>query len=173
MHTDRDEAAHDEYHEPDEVLFHQSLAHEEHDVHVGPIVKTVAIVFATLGATYLLMLGALGYLASREVASDPPLHPLAVERAARPPAPLLQINEPRDLALLRAAEDAHLSSYAWVDKQMGVVRMPIEAAMRRLLAKGLPAAPAESTDPAAAAALDSNGGRPLPRQTDGAAAARP
>jgi hypothetical protein len=43
-----------------------------------------------------------------------------------------------DLADLRANEQRALDSYGWVDKQRGVVRVPIDVAMRLTLQRGLP-----------------------------------
>ena len=43
-----------------------------------------------------------------------------------PPEPRLQTNPREDLRDLRASEDALLNSYGWVDKNNGIVRIPIE-----------------------------------------------
>jgi hypothetical protein len=50
---------------------------------------------------------------------------------------------------LRAEEDLVLSSYGWVDKEKGIVRIPIEAAMRRVVRDGIPTwqPPEEATQP--------------------------
>jgi len=55
-----------------------------------------------------------------------------------------------DLIDMRAAEDKALANYAWVDKQKGVVRVPIDVAKQMLLQQGLatvqqPAMPAQTT----------------------------
>jgi hypothetical protein len=42
------------------------------------------------------------------------------------------------LAELRAAEDADLNSYGWIDRKAGKVRIPIDRAMQLLLDRGLP-----------------------------------
>lgn len=55
-----------------------------------------------------------------------------------PPAPQLQADPARDLALFRRAEDDALSSYGWVDRSSGTVRIPIDEAMRKTLQRGLP-----------------------------------
>lgn len=50
-----------------------------------------------------------------------------------------------DLATMRDAENQALTSYGWVDQQNGIVRIPIEQAMKLTLERGLPvqsAAPA-------------------------------
>ena len=44
-----------------------------------------------------------------------------------------------ELRQMRAAEEAVLNSYGWVDKDSGRVRIPIERAMEILAKKGLPA----------------------------------
>ena len=43
----------------------------------------------------------------------------------------------RQLQTLRAQEDHTLSTYAWVDKNAGVVRVPIDRAIDMLAQKGL------------------------------------
>ena len=54
------------------------------------------------------------------------------------PQPQLQTSPSLDLRAIRAAEEEALNSYGWVDKQNGVVRMPIERAMELLAQRGLP-----------------------------------
>jgi len=55
-----------------------------------------------------------------------------------PPAPRLQADPPRDLAEFRAAKQAQLTGYGWVDRAHGVVHIPIDAAMKRIAERGLP-----------------------------------
>jgi hypothetical protein len=50
----------------------------------------------------------------------------------------LQIKGAVDLANLRAAEEANLDSYGWIDQNSGTVRIPIDRAMQLLLERGLP-----------------------------------
>src|SRR5258707_270497 len=56
--------------------------------------------------------------------ADPPQSPLAVDQV--PPPPRLEVDPGGELARLRRAEDKTLSSYGWIDRQQGVVRVPIE-----------------------------------------------
>jgi hypothetical protein len=42
------------------------------------------------------------------------------------------------LAELRAAEDGDLNSCGWVDRNAGIVRIPIDRAMQLILERGLP-----------------------------------
>jgi len=107
---------------------------------------------ATFGGT-LLVMAALALFDSLSKAAakrrDPQLSPLAAERA-EPPGPHLQQSPIRDYAEFRAAEEAALDSYGWVDKEQKVVRIPVSRAMDLLLERGLPEPEAQSpegTDP--------------------------
>ena len=46
-----------------------------------------------------------------------------------PPEPRLQNTPFDELRRMRAEEDAALTSYGWVDRQAGIVRIPIEQAL--------------------------------------------
>lgn len=70
---------------------------------------------------------------SPDAASRIALHP-----RMRAPAPRLQTNDAADLAKFRAAEEAQLHSYGWIDKSAGVVRIPIKRAMDLVAERGLP-----------------------------------
>lgn len=52
--------------------------------------------------------------------------------------PALQINPAADLAAHRAAAAKELAGYGWVDRAHGVIRMPIEQAMRDIAKAGIP-----------------------------------
>jgi hypothetical protein len=55
-----------------------------------------------------------------------------------PPEPRLQTDPHRDLLRLRESEDKLLNTYGWVDRNAGVVRIPIEQAMKLTVQRGLP-----------------------------------
>lgn len=62
---------------------------------------------------------------------------------AFPPSPRIQDRPWLELQDLRRHEDEVLSTYGWVDKNAGKVRIPIEQAMQEVVQKGLPVAGAE------------------------------
>jgi len=66
--------------------------------------------------------------------------------ALEPPGPHLQETPERQLAELRAQEDAILGSYAWVEKDRGIARIPIEEAMRLVAERGMPTFPASADE---------------------------
>jgi hypothetical protein len=55
----------------------------------------------------------------------------------RPPSPELQVDPAQDLANFRSKEDKSLNTYYWVDKQQGLVHIPIEQAMKKLAKDGI------------------------------------
>lgn len=64
--------------------------------------------------------------------------PVRSDQIAAIPPPQLQIDPAGDLATFRAAERQRLSSYGWVDRSRGVVRIPLEHALSLTLERGLP-----------------------------------
>jgi len=79
------------------------------------------------------------YFSGREAARVASQYPLAAGQETRvPPEPRLQTHPREDLLALRAREDAVLNSYGWVDKTAGVVRIPIDEAIKLTAQRGLP-----------------------------------
>jgi hypothetical protein len=72
---------------------------------------------------------------------DPSLSPLVGSQA--PPDPKLQTNPNQDLQRMRKTEDRALSTYRWIDKERGVVQLPVDRAIDLLVAEGLPKTSAE------------------------------
>jgi len=118
-------------------------SHEVHretsDVSVGGVgVFVIVLVVATVmisGAVWAFY-RYLGEQASRPMQAEFPLATNAMRRL--PPEPRLQTDPRDDLANLRRAEDEVLDGYAWVDRNAGVVRIPIEQAMKLTAERGLP-----------------------------------
>jgi hypothetical protein len=55
--------------------------------------------------------------------------------------PSPQVSSGEALKALRATEEAALTTYGWVEKDKGIVHIPIDRAMELLLQRGLPARP--------------------------------
>ncbi len=132
---------------------------ERSDVNIKAILTFLAVLLA-VGivvhvAVWLLYL----FFAGQQSRGGEPRYPLASGYENQlPPAPRLQTNPRQDLRDLRAQEDAILDSYGWVDKNAGIVRIPIDEAMRLTLERGLPSRPSGST-PTATSSGDANSGR--------------
>jgi hypothetical protein len=114
--------------------------HEESDVDFRAIMTFAAGLVAVAAFVYVLIFGIFRFFDRREGVQVTAEYPLAEAQGRRvPPEPRLQTDPRQDLADLRAKEDELLRTYGWVDKNAGVVRIPIDAAMKLTLERGLPA----------------------------------
>ena len=147
MHTD-----------PSKPANNPEIQYEKTDAHVRPLYQFLFWISVITILTAVISLGILrGLQAWRDNASTRPAMAEAPE-AQLPPAPRLQIQEPKDLAVFRKEEETILSTYGIVDREKGIYRIPIGEAMRLTLERGLPG----SGDPA-----------PAPSPKEPAKAARP
>lgn len=110
--------------------------YEERDASFGALVKWGVGLVVAMGAVLAAMRALFGHLA-------PPMDEFPVPSQladTRAPyvGPKLQVHAPQDLKEWRAAEDAVLNGWAWVDPEKGVVRMPVARAIELLAARGLP-----------------------------------
>lgn len=125
-------------------------AHEHSDANVWIIVKfglwlaiSAVIISAGMGLLF-------GLFVTQSEETNPEF-PLAVGQQQRLPAPpRLQQFPVNELFDYRTHEDAILQNYGYVNKDAGVVRLPIADAMRKVVESGLPVrapqpAPAETT----------------------------
>jgi len=114
--------------------------HEQSDANIGAILVFGAGLIVVAVLIHLLTYVLFRYFDAREAQRVTPQYPLALAQEQRvPPEPRLQTDPRQDLADLREKEDETLHSYGWVDRNAGVVRIPIDEAIRLTLARGLPA----------------------------------
>ena len=85
--------------------------------------------------------------------------PMAAGQLREPPSPRLQNQPFKDIYSLREAEQQKLTTYAWVDETNGVVRIPIEDALRLMSERHGIAAPAETPNGLNDVVQDSSSGR--------------
>lgn len=116
----------------------RQLHHESYAVEIRPFVLFAVGLAVLVVVSVSLMAWLFGYFGGRQVRQEAPLLLFREERQP-PPAPRLQVDPPADLRKLRAAEDAVLQSYGWVDRDAGIVRVPVERAIELLAERGLPA----------------------------------
>jgi hypothetical protein len=120
--------------------------------------KAVVALVAILGMmvagllVHFVVVGLWKTLEGESRATDAAKPPVLTAPDRLPPEPRLQPDDVSDLHRLRQAEDDVLDSYAWVDKDQGVVRIPVARAMNLLAERGLPDWPTTQKPPAPAAA---------------------
>ncbi len=119
-----------------------SVAHDrgEEDVKtvsgfgIGLGIGIIFVVFA--------MWGLFEWFYAREDHASPVVAPVILtDKQQLPPEPRLQAQPRLDLKALHEGEDAVLTSYAWIDPDHGIARIPIDQAMKIVVAKGLPSKP--------------------------------
>lgn len=124
--------------EPSKPANNPEIRYEKTDAHVRPLYQFLFWISVITLLTAVISMGILKGLESwRDKASTRPA--MAEAPGARmPPAPRLQIQEPKDLAVFQKEETEILSTYGIVDRDKGVYRIPIEEAMKLTLERGLP-----------------------------------
>ncbi|HMF93170.1 MAG TPA: hypothetical protein VKE96_02700 [Vicinamibacterales bacterium] len=131
---------HQPHSHPADATHDAGTHHEESDVNISGIFAFgVVLTFVTI-VIYLVVGVLFKYLDTREARQETLEYPLAATQGNRlPPEPRLQTNPRQDLADLRAREEQALTGYSWVDRNAGIVRIPIDEAIRKTLERGLPA----------------------------------
>lgn len=123
--------------------------HEPNAVSIPGVVKFFVWLSTAIVVAALSMWGLLHYFDARKAREAPPPSPLATGPRL-PPEPRLQgapgsaRSPSEDIRRFREREDQMLDSYGWIDRQNGVIRIPIEQAKRLILQKGLMGAPAKT-----------------------------
>ena len=117
----------------------EQVHHEDSDINVRAILGVGAGVIVAGIVIAAVVWSLYAYLANREATGTMSEFPLAAGQQQRlPPEPRLQTDPREDLRVLKQAEEEALKSYGWVDKNSGVVRIPIDKAMKLTLERGLP-----------------------------------
>lgn len=114
--------------EPDErIEDNPDTAYEQSDWPLGIIGLIFVAILVLLVVSPFVMIAAF------------PTTPADVSRAltVEPPQPRLQTDPSDDLVRFRAEEQKRLDSYYWIDKQKGIVHIPIERAMKEIAAEGI------------------------------------
>jgi hypothetical protein len=88
-------------------------------------------------AVFLVMLGLL-LIAAYALLSDPAWRPGSPAFAT---TAIPEATADDTLKQLRATENAALTTYGWVDRENGIVHIPIDRAMDLILQRGLPTRP--------------------------------
>jgi hypothetical protein len=116
--------------------------HETRDVRTRVIVTYAVGLTIVVVAVQFLMLG---------------VYRLMMRESAPERTPNTPVNIYRQLRTLRQDEARTLSSYGWVDRDKGVVRIPIDRAIDLVAARGVP----RGKGPRSVAELNSHSGTPV------------
>jgi hypothetical protein len=111
--------------------------HEGTDADVGALARLALLLIVVTLVVVASMLFLFRRIVSREAASDAVPSPLAASPAPFE-GPRLEVGPEEALRNRRIREEEVLASYGWVDRERGVVRIPIERAKELLVERGLP-----------------------------------
>jgi hypothetical protein len=117
---------------------HPIVGHEENLVQLQPVIIFAVILVVVSIFSFAASWFMLDLLRLNQTTYDAPLSPLASLNPL-PPAPRLQVSPNQDLKQVLQTEDAILSAYRWIDKDAGIVGIPVERAIQILAKRGLPA----------------------------------
>jgi hypothetical protein len=125
-------------------------------------------------AIYFIVLGMYHFLDNYEKAHQTPMSPMATPQADTRiithtdtqafPEPRLEENERTQLRQFIEDQDRKLATYNWVDKDKGIVQIPIDRAMDLIVQHGLPVRPG-STQAANGSSENSDSEVTSPAQT--------
>lgn len=143
--------------------------YERTDANVWLIVKfliwlavSAAVIHVGLGFMYELLI-------QQAMETEQPYPLAAGQEQQLPPAPRLQQFPQNDYYQFRLDEESLLQRYGWMNRDAGVVHIPVDEAMRLLIERGtLQSATPDAGQPAAAPGLipaDSSAGRTMERRT--------
>lgn len=153
---EHDPAQHDD--ENLRIDYLKRLGYETRDVEPKPLIRSGLGLYIFIIASSILTYVVYALMVPRQNVVPPPRSP-----ANTPPPPVLQTNAKRDIRDLRAEENRILHSYGWVDRNAGVVRIPINRAIDILAQRGLPTRSASANSEAGAEPAT----LPLPSPSEG------
>ncbi len=119
--------------------------HERRDLRPGALAAGLLALAVLTAAAAWAMVALLTVLQARHADRAAAPAPL-IETDVLPPQPRLEPTPGEVLQRLRATEEALLHGYAWLDRDRGIARIPIERAMQILAERGLPARAATQED---------------------------
>ncbi len=134
--------------------------HETRDISIRAIVGFGVALAVLTGIVLAAMWGIFRVFERREDRRDQPLPPMIAANLRRTPSgPRLEPDPLAPRLRLRAQESTVLTTAGWVDRDHGVVRIPIDRAMELLAQRGLPPAKVATPVPLSAPASVPAGGR--------------
>lgn len=114
--------------------------HEHRDVNLRAVMIFGLGLTLLVVITYFVLLGMFSYLERHQKASDQS-NSIFLHTPTLPPEPRLQVTPAQDLKQARANEEKILSTSGWIDREGGIVRIPIQLSMELLAQRGLPSRP--------------------------------
>ncbi|MGB8475882.1 MAG: hypothetical protein WCE61_17510 [Candidatus Acidiferrum sp.] len=127
---------------------HSDVAFEAADINTRTVLTYLFYLALTVVVTFILTIFIFRFMTKMTARSDTPLLPVRQGvQPTMPPEPRLQgvpghTNDPQeDLREKIKADEAANEKLGWIDKQAGIAQIPVEDAMKIVVAKGLATVP--------------------------------
>jgi hypothetical protein len=114
----------------------QVYSHETTDASIRPIVLTGVGLAIVAAIVLTISVSLFHYFVSRP--AETPANPMASSLSQVPPTPRITDHPSTELQELHQEEDHILTTYGWIDRQAGKVRIPIDRAIDLELQRGFP-----------------------------------
>lgn len=112
---------------------------EQSDISVrGVLIAGFGVLLCTIGIVVAMHL-LFSYMRSAKLRDTAPASPLQSRIDRLPPEPRLQTAPQQDYQTMRFEADWKLHHYQWIDRQKGIVGIPIDRAMDLIGRRGIPA----------------------------------
>jgi hypothetical protein len=121
--------------------------YETSDVNPLTLLGWVGLLAAVLVFSVVAAWVLFDVFAEQAARRDPKISPLTPAESQTPPEPRLIVKEHDDLVATRKEEEESLDTYGWIDKDRGIVRIPVARAMELLAKEGLQSRPSPSSVP--------------------------
>ena len=122
----------------------RSTSHELSDAAIRPIVLTGIALAIVAAIVMTISVGLFRFFVARP--EPVRANPMASELPQFPPAPRISDHPADELQQLRQQEDQTLTTYGWVNRGAGVVRIPIDRAIDLAIQRGFPVRPPASKE---------------------------
>ena len=120
---------------------HETVRYEQTDINPrGVLYVGFGVLLATMVIIALLHF-LFTYMSRLEARESPLPLPIAAHGHPLPPEPRLQESPHQDWVAVRAAAESELNSYQWIDRQKGIVSIPIDRAIDLIAQRGIPKSP--------------------------------
>jgi hypothetical protein len=113
--------------------------HERSDVPTMGIIKFAGVLVVFIFVVHVIILGILALVTAQAEGPEGEPTTLVVKKGYKLPrdlnkipAPVLQSEETTDLEALRREEERKLTQYRWIDREKGVVQIPVDEAINIL-----------------------------------------
>jgi hypothetical protein len=107
----------------------QDLGYEKSDAQVKPLVVSGVVVLLLMAASFIGIIPLFKILDYYQPLFDDPTPPMASERVFKLSEPRLEIDPPRQNYFYTRQTNQQITSYAWVDRELNIARIPVDRAI--------------------------------------------